>query len=189
MTARMLLKSWAMPPASVPMASIFRACWSCSSSFRRDSSERRRSAISWLSDSFARVNSAVRSATRCSSWACASLQGGIAAGNLPRAVNADPGQPGHQPCQQQNDRREPDSLLKRHRQNGERQGRGIHAHVAVHVARPHLQPVAAGVQCPATAKFASAKAQSVTKGRRQRARNNGNWPGCFPSRNAASRGT
>ena len=35
MTVRMLLKSWAMPPASVPIASIFCDCRSCSSrSFR-----------------------------------------------------------------------------------------------------------------------------------------------------------
>ena len=34
----MLLKSWAMPPASVPMDSIFCACWSWVSSMRFSSS-------------------------------------------------------------------------------------------------------------------------------------------------------
>ena len=54
MTESRLLKSCAMPPARLPMASIFWACRSCSSVMRRSASACRRSAISRWSSSFLR---------------------------------------------------------------------------------------------------------------------------------------
>jgi hypothetical protein len=56
---RMLLKSWATPPARVPRAPIFRAFWSRLSSSARAASQRRCSTISRRRRSLAATRSQV----------------------------------------------------------------------------------------------------------------------------------